>query len=535
MLKQSLLSAAMTAALCLSGGAAAAQFDAHPASVAAKALVTQNLAAAKAVRAATDDGFETTDVIEDADGMQHVRMQRTYRGLPVIGGDLVLHLRQNQLRDASLTLRSTERPAIQPRIGVNQASRVAETEFHGDVETIENRGLVIYARGEHPLLAYEVRIQGVSASLGTANMRYFVDAGTGKLLDGWNLFQTIAASGSGKSLLVGNVGLTTNSTGSTYQLIDPSRGNGSVYDGRDKNDTSSNLTAATLFTDSDNVWGNNATTDRATVASDIAYGVATTWDYYKNVQGRNGIFNDGKGVKSYAHVKINVGLFQYTSNNAAWNGSAMEYGDGGSTYFPLVAIDVAGHEMSHGVTQATAGLAYSGESGGLNESNSDIFGTMVEFYANNANDTPDYLIGEKIFRSGNQALRYMFKPSLDGSSPDCWSSSVGSLNVHYSSGIGNHFYYVLAEGATVPAGYGAGSSANLAPASLVCNGNTAAGGIGRAAAQKIWYRALTVYMTSNTNYAGARTATLNAAADLYGSGSSQYNGVASAWSAVSVN
>jgi Zn-dependent metalloprotease len=134
----------------------------------------------------------------------------------------------------------------------------------------------------------------------------------------------------------------------------------------------------------------------------------------------------------------------------------------------------------------------------------------------------------------------MFKPSLDGASPDCYSSTLGNLDVHYSSGVANHFFYLLAEGAVVPAGFGAGSQfetdagITLTPASLVCNGNTAITGIGREAASKIWYRALTVYMTSNTNYAGARAATLSAAADLYGAGSTQANAVAAAWSAVKV-
>ena len=86
----------------------------------------------------------------------------------------------------------------------------------------------------------------------------------------------------------------------------------------------------------------------------------------------------------------------------------------------------------------------------------------------------------------------------------------------------------------VPNGFGAGTWANLSPASLVCNGNTSLAGIGREAAGKIWYRALTVYMTASTNYAAARTATLNAATDLYGAGSAQYNAVDAAWAAVNV-
>jgi Zn-dependent metalloprotease len=213
----------------------------------------------------------------------------------------------------------------------------------------------------------------------------------------------------------------------------------------------------------------------------------------------------------------------------------MPFGDGdhGVTILPLVALDVAGHEMSHGVTSRTAGLVYSRESGGLNEASSDINGTMVEWHTANPNDPGDYMIGEKLYPNnpGYYALRYMFKPSLDGISPDCYSSTLGDLNVHYSSGVANHFFYLLAEGAVVPAGF---AQFGVTQASLVCDGNTAITGIGRTAASKIWYRALTVYMTSNTDYAGARAATLSAAADLYGAGSAQANAVAAAWSAVSV-
>jgi zinc metalloprotease ZmpA len=216
----------------------------------------------------------------------------------------------------------------------------------------------------------------------------------------------------------------------------------------------------------------------------------------------------------------------------------MTFGDGdnGVTINPLVALDVAGHEMSHGVSSREANLTYSGESGGLNEANSDIMGTMVEFFAANANDPGDYLIGEKVYahNTGTQALRWMFKPSLDSRSPDCYYSGIGGLNVHYSSGVANHFYYLLAEGAVVPAGFGAGTSANLTPASLVCNGNTAITGIGRSDAEQIWYHAMADYMVSNTNYAGARSATLQAATDLFGAGSAQSNAVAAAWDAVSV-
>ena len=208
----------------------------------------------------------------------------------------------------------------------------------------------------------------------------------------------------------------------------------------------------------------------------------------------------------------------------------MTYGDGdGASYGPLTSLDVAGHEMSHGVTENTANLTYSGESGGLNESTSDIFGTLVEFYAANANDPGDYLIGEEFDLTNHARLPPDGQAVLGRRSADCWSAPVGQLDVHYSSGVGNHFFYLLAEGT------GAKTLNGVSYNSPTCNGAPAVTGIGHDAAAKIWYRALTVYMTSSTDYHGARTATLNAARDLYGAGSTQYNAVDAAWAGVNVS
>jgi Zn-dependent metalloprotease len=153
---------------------------------------------------------------------------------------------------------------------------------------------------------------------------------------------------------------------------------------------------------------------------------------------------------------------------------------------------------------------------------------MVEFYANNPNDTPDYLIGEEFDLQSHVGFRRMDNPAADGASANCWSSRVGRLNVHYSSGVGNHFFYLLAMGS------GARTLNGVSYNSPTCNGSSVTG-IGNAAAGAIWYRALTMYMTSSTNYKGARTASLNAARDLYGAGSANYNAVAAAWSAVNVS
>jgi Zn-dependent metalloprotease len=268
-----------------------------------------------------------------------------------------------------------------------------------------------------------------------------------------------------------------------------------------------------------------------------------TWDYYKNTHGRNGIFNNGTGVKSYAHSNFGSVGGPNGGINAAWYANAMYYGDGDLTYgyLPIVSIDVAGHEMSHGVNQATAGLVYSGDAGGLNEGNSDIMGTLVEFYANNANDPGDFVIGEELITNNaneTKGFRTMFKQDADGKSFSCYPAggfnpalSSGAHNPHYTSGVANRFFYLLAEGAVVPSNFVGTYTANQ----LVCNGNTALVGIGRAKAGAIWYRALSTKFTSSTTYPQARTGTLQAAAELYGTGSPEYNAVAAAWSAVSVN
>ncbi len=478
-------------------------------------------AARRAVAFAAEDHFVARSVQRDADGMEHVRLDRWHRGLPVIGGDTVVHQRAGQVMAASKTLAQPLRLATEPGVDERRAIAVALRSFRGEVTALPKATLSVYARGERPLLAWDVYFEGLGVDQTPTEMHVIVDALRGRELERWDLVHTAAANGTGRSLYVGTVSLGTDSTGTStgFALRDPTRGNNSTANAKAGN---------AVFTDTDNAWGTGSNSNVQTAAVDAHYGVSRTWDYFRTVHGRNGIANDGRGSSSRVHYGTNY-------VNAFWSDSCfcMTYGDGdGTTYGPLVNLDVAGHEMTHGITGRTARLTYSGESGGLNEATSDIFGTMVEYFTNATTDVPDYLIGEKIYLSnpgGTKAFRFMFKPSLDGKSPDCYVSTLGRLNVHYSSGVGNHFFYLLAEGATVPAGF------NLTRNDLVCNGNTAITGIGRDKASRIWYRALTTYMTSSTNYRGARTATLNAARDLYGASSAEYNAVAAAWSAVSVN
>src|SRR6476469_3143013 len=532
-LQNHLLSVAIVAALALPLGAMAAPSANSAAATRALGLIDGH---GSSFKRADADRFIAKDSIVDANGTEHVRFDRTYRGLPVLGGDVVVHSRNGQLKAASLTLKTMGRPDVTPTISANQAIVEAGTHFGTGFNGVPTSHLVIYARGASPILAHEVTFAGFKADQTPTDMHYIVDAKSGRILDKWDTVETgrpgggttctstTSAAGTGKTLFSGTVAISTTNCGTSFQMKDQTRGGGYTTDMNNATNGS-----GTIFTDADNTWGNGAVSDRATGAADAHYGIATTFDYYKNVLGRNGIANDGKGALSKVHYGRNYG-------NAFWSDACfcMSFGDGdGVNIAPLVDLDVAGHEMSHGVTSRSANLTYSGESGGLNESNSDIFGTMVEFYANNAGDPGDYLIGEKLYLqypAGNHGLRYMYHPSLEGPSysKDCWSSTLGSLDVHYSSGPSNHYFYLLAEGS------GPKSFNGVDHTSPTCNGSTVTG-IGRDAAAKIQYRALTVYMTSNTNYAGDRVASLQAAADLYGAGSTQYNAVAAAWSAVNVN
>jgi zinc metalloprotease ZmpA len=512
---------------------------------------SQGLASSGTAPPTQGDEFKPRDVIVDKDGTEHVRFDRFHQGLHVIGGDIVVHSKKGESAAPSLTMRNAiqlpgtlarvdGRTVIQnaPDIGADRAKGIANERFGNGAMRSETPQLVVFARDETPVLAYEVRVFGKPAANHGDAVVYYVQASEGKVLDSQDINQRVAANGTGESLYYGDLQITTDQIGvNSYRMVDPTRGNGSVLDGRGlEADELKEAPDLVPFTSSNNNWGNNATTDRKTVAADISYGLAKTWDYFKEVHGRNGIFNDGRGVKSYAHV-IFADRFGNTSGaNAQWNGKFMSYGDGepGTVLSrPVVTIDVAGHEMSHGVTQATSNLAYSRDAGGLNESTSDIFGTLVKYYANNA--AGNYVIGDKINENG---LRKMYKQDIDGHSFVCYprggfrnteEEPGDAHNPHVSSGVGNRFFYLLAEGSVVPA-----TDARLKKSQLVCNGDTSIAGIGRDKAGKIWYRTLTVYLNANSTYPGARAASIRAASDLYGANSVEAAAVARAWSAVNV-
>ncbi|MFJ6195998.1 M4 family metallopeptidase [Micromonospora sp. NPDC092111] len=503
---------------CVATAAQAAPAASTPAP-SAESLLRSNPGA---VQGTSGEAYQAVRTKVDPNGAAHTRYTRTYQGLRVYGGDFVIHTAPNgSVAGTSVGLAAPLTLGTTAKVSPAAAKATARKAFSGTVTEAGAPELFVDASSGKGRLAWETTLSGWKADKQTpSKLHVITDASTGRVIGSYDEIETVV--GSGQGIYTGSVSIDTTLSGSTYQMIDPAHGNGSTCD------MNNGTSTCTTFTDADNAWGNGTNSNRQSAAVDAHFGAAKTFDYFKNVHGRNGIFGNGTGVPSRVH-------YGSAYVNAFWDGSRMTYGDGSGNSRPLVSLDVAGHEMSHGVTEnvVPGGLTYSGESGGLNEATSDIFGNMVEFYAAAPSDPGDYQVGEKININGNGTpLRYMYNPNLDGSSDSCWTTSTKNKDVHYSSGPANHFFFNLAEG-TGATSYGT---------SPVCGSAPAVTGIGRAKAELIWFRALDVYFTSNTSYVNtttpsntARAYSLKAATDLYGNCSTEYKAVQAAWTAVAVS
>ncbi len=257
------------------------------------------------------------------------------------------------------------------------------------------------------------------------------------------------------------------------------------------------------------------------------WGLMNTYDAFKNVLGWHAL--DGQNTSTYIAAHVNTGY-----DNAYYSDTCkcMFIGDG-STFNSLGSIDVVGHEMGHGVTAATSNLLYFGESGGLNESSSDIAGEVVEAYARAgaSGDTlpasgNDWVLGKEISKTGTP-LRWMFKPSKDGSSLDAWTSTLKRLDVHYSSGPNNRMFYFLAQGSSE-------DKASDHYSKYLVRKPLAMRGIGMDKAYRIWFKAATTKFTAVTNYKDARAKMIAAAQELYGQSSREALAVQRAYAAINV-
>ncbi len=405
-------------------------------------------------------------------GRTHTYVSQVHQGIPVFGGDAIVHWDERGDLD-SLTYGFVRGITVetQPLLTTADAVEVAFGQ-RWDQSEDSSAELMILRLGEDDHLAYRVEADR-SMSDEPSMPVVFVDAHTGYELMRYDNLKTYQLSAEDAR---------------TFDLK-----NGTSYNG------------ATIA-------------DSADVTAAQAHQHALqTLEYYSARHGRDSFDGAGARVSSYVH---------YGSSyvNAFWNGSVLSYGDGdGSTSGPLVSLDIVAHEFGHAVTDYTANLIYSGESGALNEATSDILAAAVEAHVDGGINANTWKIGEDVWSPAvaGDALRYMNDPTVDGASRDHYSErytgSGDNGGVHLNSGIANLFFYLLAQGGDHPD-----------PQHRVATVD----GIGISKAAKIWYRALTSYMTSSTSYNAARTATMDACEALgYGS---QCDSVAAAWCEVGV-
>lgn len=446
----------------------------------------------------------------DALRMAHVKVQQDLDGVPVFGGQAIVHLdRFGTVTDTTDSLIPDVKVNTQPAFGEDDAVERAVGARGGwaDQSDEPKADLWVLRHAEVDHLVWRVQLREIWGDARDALPVVFVDAHTGETVWEYNNLQTA----SGSTNYYGTVSITTSTPGDGYYYLE------NTADGLGTYSWGNTTSSLYYLTDTDDVW-----TDASGVEGHFL--LQASYDYYLGTFGRVGI--DGAGgpaaISSHGYGFITATV-NYSSNyaNAYWDPTYqwLVFGDGdGYNLGPTTVLDVGGHEYTHGVTEYEADLTYSGESGGLNESMSDVFGAMVE--ASVLGESADtWWIGEDTWTPtiAGDALRYMNAPADDGYAYDYYFSSIGSADVHDSSGVGNLAFYLLANGGAHPT-----------------RGGTAVTGIGSGDAADIWYLALGSYMTSSTNYSGARTATLSAAGALFGTSSTQYASVGAAWSAVGV-
>nr|WP_236715133.1 M28 family peptidase [Nonomuraea pusilla] len=480
---------------------ASARAAADPASLAAAVADRAVASGLDELGRGPDESYRRVGVTPGASDMYFVSYERTYKGLPVVGGDAVVVTdAAGHVRDTvAATGATTADVDTSPKISAEKATEVARSKLSRVDDTAEPR-LVVLAWGGKQRLAWEATVSGLAD--GKPSIQHvFVDARTGKVADSYDLVR----AGTGNGYYYGQVTIATSGSGSSYSMTDSTRPgiqcggqNGSAYTG------------------TDDAWGNASGTNLETACVDALYSVQREWDMLRDWLGRNGINGSGRGFPA------RVGLADV---NAYWNGSYTNFGHSQDNARQATPIDVVAHEFGHAIFQTTPGGAGSGnENGGLNEATGDIFGALTEHYANNPNDPPDYLVGEEVDLVGDGPIRNMYNPSALGD-PNCYSSSIPNTEVHSAAGPLNHWFYLLAEGSNPGGGK---------PSSPICSGGpSSVTGVGVQNAGKIFMGALN-RKTSTWRYANVRAASVAAAIELFGANSAECNTTKAAWSAISV-
>ncbi len=441
--------------------------------------------------------LDLVGVLEDELGMTHVRMQQVHQGVPVFANQIITHLGDKRAGETTgHANEAARRVNTSPRLTAARAIKAAKAAlgYKGDLAEQPTAKLVILPNvdgSDGATLTYQVELFIEDSTKPKAERhQYFIDAHNGNVV--WH-YDSIP-SATGYSLYSGTVDIPTRYSNGAFRLY--ADGFGAC--------TTRNHDSGSIYSDSDNIWGNGSEYFGQTAAVDAHFNLKNTWSYFRDVLGRYGLDGQSRAAHAYVHYGSNVA-------NAFYDDGKLKFGDGDAGSTPWVSTDIVAHEFTHGVTAYASGLVYSNESGAANEAFSDIFGTAVEFYVG---INPDYVLAEDAVPGG---IRYMVDPAIDHYSELAYiGSSYDNGGVHFNSGIQNKAFYLLAEGGTHP------------------QSGVTVTGIGRRAAEYIFYRALDVYVASNSKFSNIRNATVSAAGDIYGIGSPQYMETQRAWEAVGV-
>lgn len=468
-------------------------------------------------------------------GRIHERLDQYYRGIRVVGGDVSRQSRGGSTESAFGRVYEGIDLDTTPRLD-DEAARVAIEGIAGG-PSADRPELVVLPRDSGGFdLAWRLRVVRRRDA-----RQYFIDAGTGAPLLDFSDRRTQSAVGRARGVLGDTKKISvTRGTGrfTTADALRPPsiqtydmQGNPVRVD--DFLVRRFALPASDVASDTDNDWTDGAVDDAHVYAG-------YTYDYYFKRFGRHGLNNADIRVQSLVHPVRRLDFDRYAEDypdffvNAFYDGGGvMVYGEGLPAGFTLGgqswdylsgALDIVGHELTHGVTEYTANFIYRGESGALDEAFSDIMGTSIEFFFQPPGSGPlraDYLLGEDVVRPGG--LRSMENPSAFGDPDHYVKRYLGTDDnggVHINSTIVSHAFYLAVEGGTNRTsgasvqGVGAGAREQI---------------------EKVFYRAFTEMLPSNATFAVARAATLQSARDLYGSGSAAERAVSQAWAAVGVN
>jgi bacillolysin len=466
-------------------------------------------------------------------GRIHERLKQVHKGVPVYSAGLVRQMDGRAIMSLSGRLYDNIDIDVTPQISAGRAADAAVQSAGVGAQVAHEPILFVMPVDGGYTLAYRVQVRS------DWDVReVIVDAASGRVLSSRSLIETVNAIGQGTGVLGDLKKLSVNSTTSTYQAIDglrrapmftlDFRGNLARLN--------SFLATGLLFnsdiaTDSDNVW-----TDGPTVDAHVYQG--WVYDYYFKRYGRQGLDDHNLEVDGIVHPLDRSQASRQSSdvvntyiNNAFFCcDGLMVYGDGdGRRYTYLAgALDVVGHEMSHGVTQFSSNLVYQDEPGALNEAFSDIMGASIEFFfqpIGSGPDKADWLMGEDVTISSPGYIRSLSNPNAVGD-PDHYSlrrfigTDTDDGGVHFNMTIATHAFYLAVAGGR-----------NRVSGITV----TGVGQNNIERMEKIFYRAWVFLLNANANFSDARAATLQAATDLYGSGSNERAQVLAAWNAVGVN